>query len=120
MHELSLAQDILGIVKQYVPQAASPANVTVHVKVGAASGVVPDSLSFCFAAITEGTSLQGALLEIEQIPFTLECRMCQHTFESPMGIVVCPRCGRSDTQVIAGTELQVDCIDVMDEQPETS
>jgi hydrogenase nickel incorporation protein HypA/HybF len=36
--------------------------------VGELSGVVPDSLQFCFELATEGTSLQGASLEISQTP----------------------------------------------------
>jgi hydrogenase nickel incorporation protein HypA/HybF len=40
----------------------------VRLEVGELSGAVPDSLQFCFELATEGTTLQGASLEITRTP----------------------------------------------------
>jgi hydrogenase nickel incorporation protein HypA/HybF len=115
MHELSIAQSIVDIVHQYVPGGNCQSVKTVRVLVGELAGVVPDSLSFCFEAVTADTSLQGASLELEHVPFELRCRPCGLTFKSHEGIVLCPFCEGSDTQVIAGTELRVLDIELLDE-----
>jgi hydrogenase nickel incorporation protein HypA/HybF len=107
MHELSIARSIVEIVEQYVSPNDCRAVREVKVKVGGMAGVVPDSLEFCFSAITADTFLQNAKLRIEQIPFTIKCETCGDVAASAMGFVVCPRCGSADTTVVGGTELQV-------------
>jgi hydrogenase nickel incorporation protein HypA/HybF len=114
MHELSIAQNIFEIVQANLPVADAGSVKSVKIRVGQLSGVVPDSLEFCFTAITQGTPLQGAILDIEQVPFILKCRSCSMSFESEAGIVLCPTCGGTDTEVISGTELQVVEIEVND------
>jgi hydrogenase nickel incorporation protein HypA/HybF len=114
MHELSIAQNIFEIVQANLPVADAGSVKSVKIRVGQLSGVVPDSLEFCFTAITQGTPLQGAILDIEQVPFILKCRSCSMSFESEAGIVLCPTCGGTDTEVISGTELQVVEIEVYD------
>ena len=86
-------------------------------RVGQVSGVVPESLDFCFTAITQDTQLEGATLDIETIPFMLRCRNCQTSFESEMGIVLCPTCGGIDTEVLSGFDLQVVSFELDDEHP---
>jgi len=107
MHELSVAQSIFEIVEQYVPRDQGQSVKSVKLKLGELSGVVPDSLEFCFSAITAETPLRGATLDIEHIPFVLHCRSCDRSFKSELGVVLCPECGHSDTQVVSGTEMQV-------------
>jgi hydrogenase nickel incorporation protein HypA/HybF len=107
MHELSLAQNIVEIVHQYVPAEEASTVKSVKLKVGELSGVVADSLEFCFSAIIADTPLSGTSLEIEHIPFTLRCKQCSKTFFSELGVVLCPTCGADTTEVIAGTEMQV-------------
>ena len=107
MHELSLAQNIVDIVHQYVPPEQSSSVKSVSLKVGELSGVVADSLEFCFSAIVADTPLSGTTLAIERIPFTLHCKRCDKTFVSELGVVLCPTCGADTTEVIGGTEMQI-------------
>lgn len=118
MHELSLAQSIVDIVHQYVPDEQGKSVKCVRLKVGELSGVVADSLDFCFTAITSETPLSGATLQIERVPFTLQCKNCKSPFASEYGIVLCPKCGSEDTQVVAGTEMHVVEIELWDDTSE--
>ncbi|HCV43819.1 MAG TPA: hydrogenase maturation nickel metallochaperone HypA [Bacteroidetes bacterium] len=118
MHELSIAQSIVDIVQANLPASGANLVKSVKIKIGQLSGVVPDSLDFCFGAITHGTSLQGATLDMEKVPFILKCRTCTTSFESEAGIVLCPKCGGTDTEVLSGTELQVVEIELYDEHLE--
>jgi hydrogenase nickel incorporation protein HypA/HybF len=107
MHELSIAQDILDIVFSNVPADEYENVAEIKVKIGEISGVVPDSLEFCFEAIASETQLSNAQLVIEKIPFILKCKSCSKTSTNEMGIRICPDCGSSDTEIISGTELEV-------------
>ena len=107
MHELSFAQNIVDIIHQSVPDEELENVRIVRLKIGILSGVVADSLDFCFSAISTQTKLANARLEIDQIPFTVLCNSCQKTFVNDIGYVVCPECGGVETNVVAGRELQV-------------
>jgi len=114
MHELSVAENILEIVRQNVPQGEEQNVKSIKLRIGAFSGIVPDSLEFCFSAITEGTLLKGALLDIEHIPLTGLCNTCATTDRLEYGIFVCPSCGSGDIKLLSGTELQVVEIEISD------
>jgi hydrogenase nickel incorporation protein HypA/HybF len=118
MHELSIALSIIEIVRSNIPTEDADLVRSVRVKVGDISGVVPESLEFCFTAITHDTPLKEATLEVEHVPFVLRCKTCDASFESEMGIVLCPKCGGADTQVLSGFELQVMEIELDDRVPQ--
>jgi hydrogenase nickel incorporation protein HypA/HybF len=116
MHELSVAQSILDIVQQSVPQDELADVRIVRLKLGTFSGVVADSLDFCFSAVIAETPLAHARLAIEHIPFAVRCNQCRKTFENDIGFVVCPECEGVDTTVLSGRELQVTEIELENEK----
>ena len=120
MHELSIAQDIMDIVHQYVPENDCSTVKTVKIQVGTVAGIVSDSLEFCFGAIAAGTPLAGAKLEIEHVPFTVECSTCNVISANDAGITLCPACGGMDTRVLSGTEMNVLEIELFDEPVEAT
>ena len=120
MHELSIAQGIVDIVGQYVPRERHETVRVVRIRVGDLAGVVPDSLAFCFTAVTAGTPMAGTLLEIEHVPYTIRCTDCANESTTEPGLAICPVCGSRTTTIVAGTELQVMTIDVDEETPEHS
>jgi len=107
MHELSIAQSIIEIIEQHVSPDEQPAVREVKIRVGALAGVIPDSLEFCYSAITANTSLQHSHLFIENVPLMIQCKACGRMFESGLGIVQCPTCEGYETEMISGTELHV-------------
>ena len=65
MHELSVTQSIVEICAEH----AGGARVTrVTLEVGAEAAIVPDALQFCFELCAQDTALQGAQLEIVEVP----------------------------------------------------
>jgi len=107
MHELSIAQGIVDIVRQYVPEGQATDVRLVKVRVGRLSGVVADSLDFCFGAIVGGTALGNARLDIEETPLRARCDACADVFAGDATAFVCPGCGSHDIRIVSGTELQV-------------
>jgi hydrogenase nickel incorporation protein HypA/HybF len=116
MHELSIAQNIVEIVQQHVPNHGEAKIKTVKLRIGELAGVIPDSLEFCFGAITAETSMQDVILEIERVPFVLECKKCGKVATNETGIFLCMVCGSDDTKMISGNELLVTEIELFDEK----
>jgi len=85
------------------------------VRVGEMSGVVADSLEFCFSAVTHATPLARASLAIERIPYRVSCGTCGEESHPDSWLGLCPRCGAAGVRVLSGTELQVDEVEVLDD-----
>jgi hydrogenase nickel incorporation protein HypA/HybF len=115
MHELGIAQNILEIVQQSVPEDQAESVRRIRIRVGQLSGVVPDSLEFCFQAIIGETKMQKAGLAIEQIPTTFQCKKCAFRFQVDDLEFLCPKCGSSDLEVISGKELEIVEIELTEE-----
>ena len=108
MHELAIIEGVLDAVTERLPDAKISC---VRLEIGALSGVVADSLQFCFELATEGTSLQGASLEITQTPGRCRCRTCGSDFE-PAGQILLCSCGSADADVLSGQELKIASVKV--------
>jgi hydrogenase nickel incorporation protein HypA/HybF len=119
MHELSVAQSIFDIVCQHVSRPELTLVRKVRVRVGTASGVVPDSLEFSFQAIIIDTPLSAARMEIESVPFRLQCENCHATATTDDGLRLCPQCGSVATTILSGRELHVKDIELADEEKVT-
>ena len=65
MHELGVAQGILDLVREHVPDSQADSVRGVTVRVGDLAGIVTESLDFCFGAIVTGTPFSNAFLKIE-------------------------------------------------------
>jgi hydrogenase nickel incorporation protein HypA/HybF len=108
VHELAIAESVVETVTERLPGA----KVTcVHLEIGALSGVVPDSIRFCFDLATEGTGLAGARLEITEPPARCRCRTCGAEFRPDSPVVLCP-CGSPDAAVLTGEELKIVSVQV--------
>jgi hydrogenase nickel incorporation protein HypA/HybF len=116
MHELGIAQNILDIVRQSVPEGQAPDVRFVRIRVGQLSGVIPDSLDFCFSTLVGETKMHQASLAIEQVPTTSRCKECGHQFQVEDMAFVCPACKSTDLELIGGRELQVVEIELIDEK----
>lgn len=114
MHEMSVAQNIVDIVRQYVPDGQAARVAAVRVRVGSLSGIVTDSLDFCFSAIVADTPLGRARLDIERITAACECQDCGARFEPEYLIFLCPMCGGGRARLTSGHELQVEAVELDD------
>jgi hydrogenase nickel incorporation protein HypA/HybF len=103
MHELGVTQEVVAIVTE----KSKGARVTrVVLEIGKLSAILPDAVRFCFDLCTEGTSAEGAALEILEPPGRARCRSCngEVLLERPFGQCVC---GCSDLEWLSGDELKI-------------
>ena len=120
MHELSIAQEILRIVHQYVPDPQTNHVKAVKVSIGKMSNILSDSLSFCFEAITSDSPLNGTELEIVETPIKINCLNCLKESEIEPPVFACPVCGHNQIKIISGTEMRVEEIELFDEIESTT
>lgn len=114
MHELSIANSILDIVREHVPPEQLSSVKSVKLKVGDQAGVVVDSLEFSFMALTADSPLRSARLDIEHVPFRIACNSCHVTSSSAGGFALCPQCGSGETEILSGMELRVVEIELLE------
>ncbi len=115
MHELGIAQNILEIIRQAVPESDAAAVRLIRLRVGQLSGVVPDSLEFCFQAIVSDTEMQKANLAIEAVPTIFRCKKCGNRFQVNDLEFSCPECQSADLEIVSGKELEVVEIELAEE-----
>lgn len=107
MHELSVTQSMLDIVFDHARRHESKKILKVRLVIGKMSGVVADSIRFCFDAISKETIAEGAALEIEEVPYTGKCAACARSFEILNYTLLCPDCGSTGIEITGGMELYV-------------
>ena len=113
MHELALARDLLTAVERKLKPSDGRV-VRVSVSVGAAVGIVTESLRFAFEVIAEGTQVEGAELLIAIVPARSRCVGCGILFDFEGMIGRCPGCGRLGGELVSGTEMILRTIEVAD------
>lgn len=113
MHELGIMQNIVNSVEEYADENHITEIAKVIVEVGQISGVVPESLEFCFGVCTKDTVLEGALLEIERVPAIGRCKQCGEEFNLFENDFTCPSCSGSEWDVVSGKELVIKGLEVV-------
>ena len=90
MHEMSIAQSLVSILQEEMTKHGASALRSVRLSVGEMSAIVPESLSFCFEIIIQGTPLEGAKLLMDRIPLKGYCPQCDESFDIKDFVFVCP------------------------------
>ena len=112
MHEMSIAQSMIEVIREEMLKAGASVLRSVRIEIGEMSGIVPDSLSFCFEVMTKETPLEGAGLYLDVAPLRARCRGCGETFDIEGYCFSCPSCDSGDIEVISGRDLKIVEIEV--------
>ena len=110
MHELGIAEEVVAIVGA---RAGTARVRRVVLEVGRLTAVLPDAVRFCFDLCCQGTPLEGAELEIVEIPGRARCRQCgsEQLLDRPFGRC---GCGNTDLDWLAGEELRIKEMELCD------
>lgn len=112
MHELSIAQSIVDSAREHAARHGGRRVLRIGVRVGEISGVAVDALEFCFGMTVKGTDLDGAALDLEQVPVTYRCGSCRAEFHPVEFLPDCPSCGATGSSMVAGDELGVSFLEL--------
>jgi hydrogenase nickel incorporation protein HypA/HybF len=103
MHELAITRNIVAIVGD----AAKGRRVSrVTLEVGKLSGVMSGAIAFCFEAVAQGTALEGASLDITEVPGRCRCQSCGAEFATETLFQPCA-CGSRRLDRLQGEELKI-------------
>jgi len=115
MHELSIAQALVGLTREHVP--SNTLVRSVHVRVGPMQAIESEAMQFAWQATIEGTSFEQASLSLEYVPWELHCRACDRHWQGSDWPQVC-ECGSSDVDPAGSDELTLLSIEF--DEPETT
>ena len=104
MHELAVTMEVVDVISDQLEEYSTLQVKRVVLEIGALASVIPDSVRFCFDLCTQGTPLEGALLEILETQGEGLCRKCRTVIQTQDRFAVC-RCGSMDFDWTKGQEL---------------
>ncbi len=107
MHEVSLLTEALRLALQAAENAPARRIVSVQLRVGALSGVVPDAMQFAWDIVRRDTIAANASLSIESVPVTYWCGECGAEFVTENFSNECPRCRELSGDLRRGRELEL-------------
>lgn len=108
MHELSIVQNILDMVESEARKNNATKIIKIGLKIGEMSGVVIDSIKFCFETLKSNTIARDAELLINYVPLTGKCKNCGMDFRIKDYQFICNNCHSNKVEIIGGKELQVE------------
>lgn len=122
MHETDMTKALILTVKEWwEAQPERPQIAQIHLLVGQFTCVEPASLQFAFAVQSRQTFLEGAKLNIQEIPLIAFCHHCQQEYRPEIGIqYTCPECQSPMDDIRSGRELKIDRIEYQDSSLVTS
>lgn len=118
MHELPITQNILDISLRYAQEANAKRITDIRIVIGQLSSFVDEAVQTYWDIISADTIAVGARLHFRRIPAEIRCRDCQQTYRSETSRFTCPNCGSFWGTIIAGDELYVESIDIVEEAEE--
>ena len=107
MHEMSIAESVLGIVEESARREGFGRVKEVRLEIGRLAAVEVEALRFCFDAVVRGSVAEGARLEIDETPGSAWCFGCSASVPVSVRGDPCPACGGFQLQVNGGTEMRV-------------
>ncbi|MDP2762625.1 MAG: hydrogenase maturation nickel metallochaperone HypA [Sideroxyarcus sp.] len=112
MHEMSLAENVLHIIRDAALQQGFTRVKTVWLELGELSCVEKEAMRFCFDTVVKDSIADGAQLEIVETAGQGRCTQCGS--ETPIATLyeACPQCGSYGMQVIAGDAMRVKELEV--------
>ncbi|WP_243544147.1 hydrogenase maturation nickel metallochaperone HypA [Pseudodesulfovibrio tunisiensis] len=117
MHEMSIVQSILSILREEMVKYDGKKLKKVVITNGALAGVVTEALEFAWEALTLEGDFKGSAIEVKEIPLKVACGECGEIFfPSHTKCMPCPKCeALLGHNVLEGKELLIDSIEIDDE-----
>lgn len=107
MHEMSIAEGILGIIEETQRRQGFQRVKEVRLEIGTLSGVEVAALDFCLDLVLKDSVAEGARVEIDRVAGTGWCLPCGVTVPLNDWYDACPHCGGCQVQPTGGTQMRV-------------
>lgn len=108
MHELSIIASLFEIMEEKAEEKGAKKIVSVKLRVGKLSGVVPEFLHTAFDMYKKDTIANESELQIEEVPLKIECKKCGKKTVKDDFVFICTHCGSKELKTLSGTELTLE------------
>jgi hydrogenase nickel incorporation protein HypA/HybF len=108
MHEFGLVEGIIDTVSR---RAGDRPVARVKVRIGALHLAADGPMQQAFAMVAAGTIVDGATLELVQMPVTSTCRDCGRAEAGDEMVLMCPGCDGTLMVYAGGDELLLESIE---------
>jgi hydrogenase nickel incorporation protein HypA/HybF len=113
LHEITVALSLIEGIEETARTQGIERVTTVHVRIGALSGIVRDALLFSWDVATVQTVAEGSRLCIEEVPLVVFCERCENERSPRAGTgLLCPTCGTPSPRIVRGREMQLVSMEV--------
>ncbi len=112
MHEMSIAMNIVNIACKEAQKEDAKSIASIEIDIGKLSGVMLDSLKFCYDSACKGTLAEGSELLVNELPALARCKTCEHSFEIDSFMALCPECESYEIDILQGRELKLNAVSV--------
>ena len=112
MHEMSLCEGMLDILKQQAAKQNYSIVKTVFLEIGKLSNVEPDAMRFAFPVVMRGSLAENAILEITEVTGKAWCMQCQQNVVIEQRYDGCPLCESHQLQITDGQQMRIKELDV--------
>ncbi|HVX11550.1 MAG TPA: hydrogenase maturation nickel metallochaperone HypA [Pirellulales bacterium] len=115
MHELSIALSVLEMAEEEAARRGNVSVAAIHIKLGPLAGVIKQALASAYDVARECTSLAECELIVDDMPLIVTCGPCGATLEArSVQDICCPNCGSVDVKIVAGRELEVSALEIIE------
>ncbi len=114
MHELMLSEGIVRTVLA-TPGASRENLRAINIRVGALSSANVEALEFGMKLMLKQEGIEGTEVRITEEPARVRCS-CGKEYASESMFDPCPGCGGYERDILEGTEVTVESIEVEDEE----
>lgn len=106
--------EVVRLTGEEAARAGAERVSRIRLRVGRWSGVQVESLCFALEVATEGTALQGCVVDVEEVEPSFRCGSCAETYPAEGYGDPCPKCGGRAAELASGDELTLAEIEVED------
>jgi hydrogenase nickel incorporation protein HypA/HybF len=107
MHEVGIMQNVLDTAVEKAKREGATHIQLVQLRVGHATGIMPESLQLAFDVVRKGTIAEDAYLYIDRVPTICYCWHCGADFEPMDELYECPQCQQISTEIRQGKEFEL-------------
>jgi hydrogenase nickel incorporation protein HypA/HybF len=112
VHELSIAEELVRVIREELRAHPNARLKSALVRVGVLRLIEPATLEFCFEAAACDTPVAGARLQVEQVEASARCCKCDREFPVEHNWFECPQCGETGSELLCGNELELVSLEI--------
>jgi hydrogenase nickel incorporation protein HypA/HybF len=121
MHEMAIAEAVVSGALEEWKKWPQPARLMrVGVVIGDLHQIVEDNFRAACEVLSRGTAMEHVPIEIRRVPVMVKCRTCGCVGTIEMPFFICGTCGGGDLEVVAGNELHLERLELVNDHDDAN